>query len=309
MNSGIIEKLLNIKHPILLGGMAGISDPVLASAVSEAGGLGTLAGAKETGASLAGQIQRTRELTDKPFAVNIPLFAKTAKQLVETVINEKVKVVITAAGDPAIYTKHLKMAGCKVIHVVPTPKLAERAEDEGVDAVIAEGFESGGAASPYEIGTLVLIPRVVDMVKIPVIAAGGITDARGYLAALVLGAAGVSLGTAFLFSRECHKIGDSYREQLIMADTPDTAIVARGIMGVRILKNGLYHDIEKMVAEGAGRDKIISRLFSIDLMAAGDGFFSCGQGVGLRRNINTVKEIIDEMTGGAERLLRQYSGF
>lgn len=299
----LLEDLLGIKYPVLLGGMAGITGPGLASAVSEAGGLGTIAGATETGSSLSEQIKRMRSLTGKPFAVNIPLLMSRSVELVDTVIKEKVKIVITAAGTPEKFTGSLKSAGITVIHVVPSPQSALAAEEAGVDAVIAEGFESGGAASIFEIGTLALVPQVVDAVKIPVIAAGGIADARGYLAARILGAAGVSLGTAFLASRECRRVGKELKEQLLKAGASDTAIAARGLHGFRALKNKAYHEIEKMVLEGAGRETLLNIIFSSDYTNP-ENFLSCGQGVGLVREIKSVREIIEGMVKGAETILK-----
>ncbi len=299
----VLEKLLRIEYPILLGAMARITDPVLVSAVSEAGGLGTLAAATETPDSLAVRIAETRSLTKKNFAVNIPLLVRGG-ELVDTAIKEGVKVVITAAGNPRLFTKKLKDAGCTVLHVVPSPKMAMTAEEAGVDAVIAEGFESGGKASPLEIGTFALVPQVVDAVRVPVIAAGGISDARGYLAARVLGAAGVSMGTAFLASRECVKIGDTYRRQLLAADAADTAIVARNILGMRAIKNRRFEELENTVANGIKKEDLIRLMFSSDLFADKDDLFSCGQGVGLIREIKSVKEIIDGIITGAERICK-----
>ncbi len=301
----ILKGMLGIKHPILLGGMSGICDYLLASAVSQAGGLGTLAGSMHTGDTISEQIKRLRDLTDKPFAVNIPVAYSKAGDLVDAVIREAVGIVITAAGNPRVFTGQLKAAGITVIHVVPTPELARRAEEAGVDAVIAEGFESGGMASKFEIGTLALVPQVVDAVKVPVIAAGGIADARGYLAARVLGAAGVSLGTAFLASRECLRIGSPYKELLIKSGAPDTGILARGVHAVRALKNDFYHSVEKMLAEGAGKEEVISFILSSRDLTGGKGVLSCGQGVGLIKEIKSVREIIEDIIEGAEETLRR----
>lgn len=300
-----LEGMLGIKHPILLGGMSGICDHVLASAVSEAGGLGTLAGAMQTGDTISDEIEKLRNLTDKPFAVNIPIAYYKAGELVDAVIKEGVRVVITAAGNPGVFTGVLKAVGITVIHVVPTPDFARKAEEAGVDAVIAEGFESGGMASKFEIGTLALVPQVVDAVRIPVVAAGGIADARGYLAARALGAAGVSLGTAFLASRECRRIGSPYKELLINSEAMDTAIVARGVHAVRALKNEFYYAVEKKMSERAGKEEIINYIFSSRDLTGGKGILSCGQGVGLIREIMSAREIIEGITEGAEAVLRR----
>ncbi|MDQ1005303.1 enoyl-[acyl-carrier protein] reductase II [Neobacillus niacini] len=298
MRTKNIGTLLGIKHPILLAGMAGISDAVLAAAVSNAGGLGTIAGAMETSKSLSEQIKRIRELTDKPFAVNIPLLFDHTEELVETVIKERVKVIITAAGDCQLYTERLKAAGCIVIHVVPSPKQAKKAEDVGVDAVIAEGFESGGAASPYEIGTIALIPQVVDSVNIPVIAAGGIGDARGYLSSFILGASGVSLGTVFLTSKEAQKASSLYKEMLLNSGAADTAIAAKGVLGIRLLKNNLYYEIDRLINNGADRNEI-----KFLISSRNSELLSCGQGVGLIENIRSVYDIIEDLISGAKEII------
>lgn len=306
MSSGTLEQLLNIKYPILLGGMAGVTDSLLSAAVSEAGGLGTLAGARLNRMALSQQIKEVREFSDKPFAVNIPLLVDNVEELVQTVIHERVPVVITAAGNPLLFTKRLKEAGSVVIHVIPSPNQAKKAEEAGVDAVIAEGFESGGAASPFEIGTLALVPAVVDSVKIPVIAAGGITDARGYLAVRILGAVGVSMGTAFLASEECRKIGKSYKEHLIKAAVSDTTIAARGVIGTRVLKNRTYATMEQKLAEGVDKRELIAWAFSQDL-TGDDALFSCGQGVGLIREIKSVRKILGSIVEGAEHIKKMFA--
>jgi enoyl-[acyl-carrier protein] reductase II len=306
MNQSNLSRLLGIRYPILLGGMARISDPILTAAVSEAGGLGTLAAAMETQKSLVQQIRQTRKLTPQPFAVNIPVLIKSPATIVDTVINAGIKVVVTSAGDPRILSARLKAAGILIIHVVSSPEHASRAESAGVDAVIAEGFESGGKASVAEIGTLALIPQVVDAVKIPVIAAGGICDARGYLAARILGAEGVSLGTIFLASKECRKIGAGYREQLISAGVTDTAIAARDVFAIRLLKNNSFHKLETMISKKTALETIRNFIFSSDLMDP-EGLISCGQGVGQIREIKTVREIIDDMVTGAEKILNQFT--
>ena len=302
MREKTVENLLGINYPVLQGALGGISGPDLAAAVSRAGGLGTLASSTESGDSLAQKISKTRRLTGRPFAVNIPLRSPQAEDMVEIWLRERVKVVITAAGDPRIYTNKLREAGITVIHVVPTPQLALRAAEAGVNAVIAEGVESGGLASPYEIGTLALVPQVVDAVRIPVIAAGGIADARGYLAARVLGADGVSLGTAFLASRECLEIGQAYIDTIINTDASGTAIAARGVMPVRLAKNALYNLIERKIAEGGNKGEIISLRLAADQSSGENGFFSCGQGVGLIKEIKTVEEIIRGIIEGAAEI-------
>ncbi|NPV90216.1 MAG: enoyl-[acyl-carrier-protein] reductase FabK [Firmicutes bacterium] len=288
-----VAQLFNIKHPILLGGMAGVTDAYLSAAVCKAGGLGTIAAANETGASLTAQIRLIRTLTDKPFAVNIPLVIPRAEELITAVIEERVPVVITSAGDPAAYTYSLKRAGCSVVQVVPCVERAKRAEKAGVDAVIAEGFESGGVASPFEVTTLVLVPQVADAVKLPVIAAGGIADARGYAACRILGAEGISVGTAFLASVECERISKEWRRQLLAAADTSTTILTRKQLPIRLLKNSFSERVEKLAAEGISRQELFA--FITTPVEAGDGPFPCGQVAGMVRRVQTVREIIDSL--------------
>ncbi len=300
-----MSDLLGIRYPIALGGMAGVTDAGLAAAVSEAGGLGTIAAAMQTAPGLKEEILRLRSLTDRPFAVNVPLMLTSAADMMKVIIEEKVPAVITAAGNPAAYTKSLKEEGITVIHVVPCVELARKAEDAGVDAVIAEGFESGGFASPYEIGTLALIPQVADAVQIPVIAAGGIADARGFAACLLLGAEGASIGTAFLATFECMRIGKAWRQQILNGGDISTKLVARGLMPVRLLVNSSSLELEKRIESGALRKDVQSFIFKADWMGDGDGPFPCGQGVGLIKSMRTVREVIADFVSGAEALLKR----
>ncbi|HET6460743.1 MAG TPA: nitronate monooxygenase [Syntrophales bacterium] len=300
-----ITELFHIRYPIALGGMAGVTDAKLAAAVSEAGGLGTIAGATESAESLATEVRRLRDMTKLPFAVNIPLMAPRAKELIQVVIDSRVPVVITAAGSPALFTTALKHAGIRVVHVIPCVDAAKKAEGAGVDAVIAEGFESGGFASPFEIGTLALIPQVVDAVRIPVLAAGGIVDARGYAACRLLGAEGVSIGTAFLATVECTKIGPAWREQILSGRDVSTKILARGIAPIRMLTNQWTDKLEKLISAGVTKKDIMSFIFSGDPMSGEEGPFACGQGVGVIRRIRTVKEVIDDFVTGSEELLKR----
>ncbi len=299
-----ITELLKIRHPIALGGMAGVTDAKLAAAVSEAGGLGTISAAKESAQGLSAQIKCLKDLTERPFAVNVPLMLTAASDLIGVIIREDVPVAITAAGNPAAYTKTFKEEGITVIHVVPCVDLAKKAEDAGVDAVIAEGFESGGFASPHEIGTLALIPQVADAVKIPVLAAGGIADARGFAACLVLGAEGASIGTAFLATYECTRIGKAWRQQILSGIDTATKIVARGLMPVRLLVNNSSRELEEIIAAGGSRKDIQKFIFKADWMGEEDGPFPCGQSLGPIKAMRTVREVIDSFVSGAEDLLK-----
>ncbi len=300
-----MTELLAIRHPIALGGMAGVTDAAMAAAVSEAGGLGTIAAARESASSLRSEIRRLKDLTDRPFAVNVPLMLTKASDLIDVIIGEKVPAVVTAAGNPAEFAGVLKEEGIIVLHVVPSVDLARRAESAGVDAVIAEGLESGGFASPYEIGTIALIPQVADAVKIPVIAAGGIADARGLAACLLLGAEGASIGTAFLATYECRRIGTAWRRQVLNGLDTSTKIVARGLMPVRLLVNRSSQELEQILAAGGSKKEIQDFIFSADWMGDEDGPFPAGQGLGLIHAMQTARQLIESLVFGAEELLQR----
>jgi enoyl-[acyl-carrier protein] reductase II len=300
-----ITEMLKIKYPIAMGGMAGVTDGTFAAAVSEAGGLGTIGAFKESGESLATEIRRLKELSIKPFAVNVPLIVPQVAELMAAAVENQAPVVVTAAGDPRIYTKQLQASGIRVMHVAPCVELARRAEDAGVDAIIAEGFESGGFASPYEIGTLALVPQVVDAVKIPVLAAGGIADCRGYAACLILGAEGVSVGTAFLLTREARRVGTAWMRRMLKAGDTCTKIVARQAAPFRALINSYTPLFEERISKGTSKKQIVDEIISSDWGGDEDGLFTCGQGVGLIKRISTVQEVIDEFVGGSQILFRE----
>ena len=300
-----ITEILGIKYPIASGGMAGVSDGPFAAAVSEAGGLGTIGAFKESGEGLTREIMRLRQLISKPFAVNIPLIVPQVEELIASAIENLVPVVVTAAGNPAVYTKRLQDSRIRVIHVAPCVDLARRAEDAGVDAVIAEGFESGGFASPYEIGTLALVPQVVDALGIPVLAAGGICDSRGYAACLILGAEGVSVGTAFLLTREACRVGPAWSRQMLEGGDACTKIVARHASPFRALINSYTASFEERIAQGASKKQIVGEIISSDWGGDEDGLFTCGQAVGLIKRIRTVQEVIEEFVSGSQMILER----
>ena len=300
-----VTQLLDTKFPIALAGMAGISDATLAAAVSEAGGLGTIAGATQTGETLREEIDRLRRLTTNSFAVNIPLIISQLSDLVSVVIEKKVPVVITSAGNPGICVNRLKEAGIRVLHVVPCADLARRAETAGVDAVIAEGFESGGFVIISRNWISCPGAQVVDAVKIPVIAAGGIADCRQYAACMVLGAEGASIGTAFLASVECTRISKVWKRQIIAGTDISTKIIGRGVAALRILMNSTAEILEKKISDGISRNEIVNFVQTANSSEIEEGLYPCGQSVGLIRKIETVKEIIDRFVNGSERLLAE----
>ena len=236
MRENPVCHLFGIRYPIVQGGMLGVSCPELAAAISDAGGLGMLSGAKPVN-ELRSDIRRTVELTDKPFGVNLPIHdvKERAVEIAEFIAGEGVKVVATSAGSPQVCTKLLKDAGLAVMHVVSEVAHALAAEAAGVDVVVASGVEAGGFVGRCEITTLALVPQVADAVKIPVIAAGGIGDARGFIAALALGAQGIQMGTRFIATMEC-PVDAGYKQAIVAAKDNSTEIVGRGQAPVRCFR-------------------------------------------------------------------------
>ena len=255
--------LLGIEYPIIQGGMTWVANAELVAAVSNAGGLGLIspnagmAPGSDLVDNLRSQIKKTKSLTDKPFGVNFPLQSPTVKDLIDVAIEEEVPVVTTSAGNPATFTSYLKDAGIKVLHVVASVRHAKGAEERGVDAVIAEGYEAGGHNGFDEMPTFVLVPQVADAVEIPVVAAGGIADARGFVAAMALGAEGVQIGTRFLTTHECI-VHQSVKEAIIGAIDTGTVISGRKLGPTRGLKNKLTAEIFEMESRGASAEELQS---------------------------------------------------
>ncbi len=297
MNNNICN-LLNIKYPIFQGGMAWVSDSSLAAAVSNAGGLGIIAGANAPASFVREEIRKAKELTDKPFGVNIMLLSENADELSEIVIEEGVKVVTTGAGNPGKYMEKWKKAGIKVVPVVASVALAKRMERAGADAIIAEGSEAGGHIG--KLTTMVLLPQVVDAVNIPVIAAGGIGDGRGIAAVFMLGAEGVQVGTRFLVADEC-TIHDNYKEAVLKAKDIDTVVTGRPTgHPVQVIKNKLAREYMNLEKENAPIEKIeeLGRGALRKAVKDGDienGSLMAGQISGLINKRQSAKEIIEEM--------------
>jgi enoyl-[acyl-carrier protein] reductase II len=307
VNTPLCE-LLGIEVPILQGGMAWISDAELAAAVSNAGGLGIISSMNADESWLRAEIQKAKGLTDKPFGVNVMLMNPHVEQIAEVLIDEKVPVVTTGAGNPAKFIKNWVQAGIKVIPVVPSSGLAKFSERAGATAVIAEGGESGGHVG--ELSTMPLVPQVCNAVSIPVIAAGGIGDGRGIAAALMLGAVGVQLGTRFLVAEETN-IHDNYKEKIIKAKDIDTMLSGRSLgHPVRSLKTPFSKDFVKIetdpnalaaVIEEYGRGAL--RMAALD----GDhakGCFMAGQIAGMVTKRETVAQIIDSLVTETEQSLK-----
>lgn len=303
---------LGIRYPIFQGGMAWASNYVLASAVSNAGGLGIIGAGQMPPELLVQEIRKAKENTDKPFGVNLILYLTYIDELVDAVIQEGVPVVTTGAGNAGPYIKKFHDAGIKVIPVIPSTALAKRMEKAGADAVIAEGAESGGHIG--ELTTMVIVPQVTDSVNIPVIAAGGIADYRGFVAALCLGASGIQMGTRFLATKECH-VHQNWKDMVIKASDRDTVVTGRPTgHPVRVLKNRLskmFVQLEEKCSPVTEYEKLgIGKLkaASVD----GDvemGSLMSGQIAGLIKEEKTVKEVIEEMVSQAEDFMINMSKF
>lgn len=306
MKSAITE-LLGIQYPIFQGGMAWIAESTLAAAVSNAGGLGIIAGGSAPIDYLREQIRRCKSLTDKPFGVNIMLMSPNAEELAQLVIDEKVPVVTTGAGNPGKFMAAWKEAGVKVVPVVPSVALAVRMERAGADAVIAEGTESGGHIG--ENTTMCLVPQVVDAVNIPVIAAGGIADGRGIAASFMLGAQGVQVGTRFLASEEC-QIHPTYKELVVKAKDTDSIVTGRYTgHPCRNVKTKFTKKLASGEKDGSLTPDEFEQLTLGSLRKAvqdgnlEEGSFLCGAIAGMINEVKPAKEIIEEMFAQADKLL------
>jgi putative enoyl-(acyl-carrier-protein) reductase II len=305
MKSRICD-LLDIEYPLFQGAMARISDASLAAAVSEAGGLGIIAGGTAPADHIRNEVRKAKELTKKPFGVNIMLLSEFADDIAKMVCEEGVKVVTTGAGAPGKYMEMWKTHGIKVIPVVPSVAIAKRMVRGGADAIIAEGTESGGHVG--ELTTMVLVPQVVDAVEVPVIAAGGIADGRGIVAAMMLGADGVQIGTRFLASYECN-IHPNYKQKVLNAKDIDTVVTGRSTgHPVRILKNKLSRQFLELERESASVEEI--EKLGVGALAKavvnGDmdyGSVMAGQIAAIVKKEQSCKEIITEMFAEAEQLL------
>lgn len=301
-----LNRLLHTEYPLIQGGMAWVASAELAAAVAEGGGLGLVAAGSMTPDLLRDEIRRTRQLTDRPFGVNIMLMNPFADQLADVVIDEKVSVVTTGAGSPGRYIEPWKKAGITVIPVVASVAYARRMENLGADAVIAEGTEAGGHIG--ELTTMVLVPQVADAITIPVIAAGGVADGRGIAAARMLGASGVQVGTRFLASLEC-RIHDNYKQMVVKARDIDTLVTGRsGGHPVRTLKNRLARQLIDMEKNGASFEELEAVTIGSLRRAVqdgdlGEGSFMAGQSAGLVCSIEPAAAIIAGMFGEAEQLL------
>jgi enoyl-[acyl-carrier protein] reductase II len=295
-----ITQLFKIKYPIIQGGMIWNSGYKLASAVSNAGGLGLIGAGSMYPDVLKEHIQKCKLATDKPFGVNVPMLYPNIEEIINIIIEEGVKIVFTSAGNPSTWTSLLKQNGITVVHVVSSSKFALKAQEAGVDAVVAEGFEAGGHNGREETTTLTLIPMVKKHLSIPLIAAGGIATGRGMLAAMVIGADGVQVGSRFAASIES-SAHENFKNTIINCKEGETQVTLKEIAPVRLIKNKFYNDIQELYKTNPsieelkkllGRARAKRGMFEGDLV---EGELEIGQISGLFEDIKSAKEIIDDM--------------
>jgi enoyl-[acyl-carrier protein] reductase II len=306
-----LNELLGIEYPIIQGGMAWVSTAELVAAVSEAGGLGILAAGNAPPNYVRDQIRQTKAMTSKPFGVNIPLFTSYLDEILNLCIEERVAVVATGAGSPGVFIPQLKEAGLTVIPVVSSVALAKRLERMGADALVAEGMESGGHIG--DVGALPLVPQVVDAVKVPVIAAGGIADGRGLAAALALGAAGVQMGTRFIATTECIA-HPNYKEKIVKARDRATMTTGHSLgHPVRALRNPMARKFDEMERTSCTEEEVIEfgtgklRL-AVEEGDVINGSLMAGQSSGLVRDVVTVREVMERMVAEAEQIIAGLQG-
>ena len=307
-----VTKLLKTKYPIIQGGMAWVADADLAAAVSNAGGLGIIAAASMPANLLEEQVIKIRTLTDKPFGMNIMLMSPTADDAMEIAAKYRVPVVTTGAGLPGKVIERLKPLGTIVIPVVASSAHAERVSKQGADAVVAEGSEAGGHIG--EVNTMVLVPQIADSVSIPVIAAGGIADGRGMIAAFSLGAEGVQVGTRFVCSSECN-VHMNYKEKIIKANDRSTVVTGRSLgHPVRALKNKLskqFEEFEKNSAPAAELEALGAGKLRLAVVE-GDtdwGSLMAGQSAGMVKSVEPAASIIEDIIKGACLQAKKTAGF
>jgi len=295
-----ITELFSIQYPIVQGGMVWVSGWKLASAVSNAGGLGLIGAGSMYPDVLREHIQKCKKATGKPFGVNIPMLYPQVDELMDIIVEEDVKIVFTSAGNPKTWTSFLKEKGITVVHVVSSVKFAIKAEAAGVDAVVCEGFEAGGHNGREETTTFTLIPMVKESITIPVIAAGGIGNGRGMLAAMVLGADGVQIGSRFAASKES-SAHVNFKQKIIDVKDGDTDLTLKELAPVRLIKNKFYREIQELYKENPTKEELIGLLgrarakkgiFEGDL---DNGELEIGQIAGIINNISSAKDILEEI--------------
>ena len=309
-----ITQLFNIQYPIIQGGMIWNSGYKLASAVSNAGGLGLIGAGSMYPDVLREHIQKCKKATDKPFGVNVPMLYPNIEEIIQIIIEEGVKIVFTSAGNPKTWTTYLKENGITVVHVVSSSKFALKAQEAGVDAVVAEGFEAGGHNGREETTTLTLIPMVRENITIPLIAAGGIATGRGMLAAMVLGADGVQMGSRFAASTES-SAHDNFKKTIVETGEGDTQLTLKELAPVRLIKNKFFNDLQELYAKCPTKEDLENLLgkrrakrgmFEGDLV---EGELEIGQIAGLIHDIKPVEIIIKEVMDEFELAKNETQGF
>lgn len=295
-----ITTLFNIKYPIIQAGMVWVSGYKLASAVSNAGGLGLIGAGSMYPEVLREHIQKCKKATSKPFGVNVPMLYPDIETLMQIIVEEGVKIVFTSAGNPMTWTPYLKEHGITVVHVVSSTKFALKAQEAGVDAIVAEGFEAGGHNGREETTTFTLIPMVKEQIKIPIIAAGGIANGKGMLAAMVLGADGVQVGSRFAASVES-SAHDNFKQVILNTKEGETQLTLKELTPVRLIKNKFFEDIQELytkcptkedLAQLLGRSRAKKGIFEGDLV---EGELEIGQIAGLIHEIKTAGSIVADM--------------
>ena len=295
-----ITQLFNIKYPIIQGGMIWNSGYKLASAVSNAGGLGLIGAGSMYPEVLREHIQKCKKATDKPFGVNVPMLYPNIEEIINIIVEEEVKIVFTSAGNPKTWTSFLKEKGITVVHVVSSSVFALKAQEAGVDAIVAEGFEAGGHNGREETTTFTLIPMVKEKIKIPLIAAGGIATGRGMLAAMVLGADGVQVGSRFAASVES-SAHENFKNKILETKEGETQVTLKELAPVRLIKNKFYQDVQELYAKCPTKEELsalLGRARAKHGMFEGDldeGELEIGQIAGLIHAIKPAAEIISEM--------------
>ncbi len=309
-----ITELFSIQYPIIQAGMIWCSGWELASAVSSAGGLGILGSGSMYPEVLQSQIQKVKEHTDKPFAVNIPLLYPNIEEHIKTIIKEKVPIVFSSAGNPKVWTKTLKDNGIIVVHVVSSVKFALKAQEAGVDAIVAEGFEAGGHNGREETTSLVLWPQVAKEIDIPMIAAGGIADGKAMLAAMILGAEGVQIGSRFVCSNES-SAHLAFKEKVVDVKEGETVLTLKELAPVRLIKNEFYTELEEAYANNAaieelkailGRGRAKKGMFEGDLK---NGELEIGQVSGVINEILPAKTILETIVNEYNTALKATSKY
>jgi enoyl-[acyl-carrier protein] reductase II len=300
-----ITQLFNIKYPIIQGGMIWNSGYKLASAVSNAGGLGLIGAGSMYPEVLREHIQKCKKATYKPFGVNVPMLYPNIEEIINIIVDEDLKIVFTSAGNPKTWTSFLKEKGIIVVHVVSSSVFALKAQDAGVDAVVAEGFEAGGHNGREETTTFTLIPLVKEKIRIPLIAAGGIATGKGMLAAMVLGADGVQIGSRFAASTES-SAHENFKNKILETKEGETQVTLKELAPVRLIKNKFYQDVQDLyskcptkeeLSELLGRARAKHGMFEGDLI---EGELEIGQIAGLIHDIKSSAEIIKEMIADFE---------